>query len=141
MIPTGYTPHDRRSPLTAPWEPLYSRSRADGSVDIAVEIRDVHCNSRGFVHGGLICALADNAMGLSAVMHARPATGQAPASAVTVSLTVDFIGVARIGDTLEIRPNVLRSGRSLAFVDCKVVCADKLIARANATFRYVSGSG
>jgi acyl-coenzyme A thioesterase PaaI-like protein len=30
-------------------------------------LRAVHCNSRGFVHGGVIAALADNAMGLSFV--------------------------------------------------------------------------
>ena len=65
IVPDGFAPHFRASPLTAPWEPLFSRRTAD-SVMIGLRIREVHCNSRGFVHGGLISAIADNAMGLSA---------------------------------------------------------------------------
>jgi hypothetical protein len=29
MIPAGYLPHTRRSPLTDPWEPLFARETAD----------------------------------------------------------------------------------------------------------------
>lgn len=53
----GFAPHFRKSPLTAPWEPLYSRRTAQ-AVQIGLHIREAHCNSRGFVHGGLISALA-----------------------------------------------------------------------------------
>ena len=64
--PEPFTLHPRKSPLTTPWEPLYADIRADRWV-LGVEIREPHTNSRGAPHGGLIAALADNAMGLSAV--------------------------------------------------------------------------
>ena len=140
MMPPGYEPHTRRSPLTDPWEPLLSRQTGDAPWDakyLALEIRAAHCNARGFAHGGLISALADNAMGHSAVLQARRRAGGENASAVTVSLTLDFIDSAQIGDCVEFQPTVLKVGRTLAFVDCRVVCGDRLIARGSASFRMV----
>jgi acyl-coenzyme A thioesterase PaaI-like protein len=65
-VPAGFSPHFRKSPLTDPWEPLFSKV-AEASVTIALRVRCVHCNGMGFLHGGLISSLADNAMGLSVV--------------------------------------------------------------------------
>ena len=136
MMPSGYQPHTRRSPLTDPWEPLLSRQTLN-ALYLALEIREAHCNARGFAHGGLISALADNAMGHSAVLHARRRAGAEKASAVTVSLTLDFIDSAQVGDCVEFQPTVLKVGRTLAFVDCRVVCGEQLIARGSASFRMV----
>ena len=136
MMPAAYQPHTRRSPLTDPWEPLLSQQTAD-ALYLALEIREAHCNARGFAHGGLISALADNAMGHSAVLQARRRAGSEKASAVTVSLSLDFIDSAQVGDCVEFQPTVLKVGRTLAFVDCRVVCGDRLIARGSATFRMV----
>jgi uncharacterized protein (TIGR00369 family) len=136
MMPAGYTRHTRRSPLTDPWEPLFARETAE-SVQLAVEIREAHCNARGFAHGGLISALADNAMGLSIVRLARQQPGQEQASAVTVTLALDYLDSARIGECLEVHPTVLKLGRTLAFAECRVLCGDHLVARGNASFRMV----
>jgi uncharacterized protein (TIGR00369 family) len=132
----GYLRHTRRSPLTEPWEPLFARETGE-AVQLAVEIREAHCNARGFAHGGLISALADNAMGLSAVRLARQQPEQAQASAVTVTLALDFLDSARVGEWLEVRPSVLKLGRTLAFAECRVVCGERLVARGNASFRMV----
>ena len=63
-IPDGFEPHFRKSPLTDPWEPLYSK-RTDKAVIIGLRLAKPHTNGRGLIHGGLIAALADNAMGYS----------------------------------------------------------------------------
>lgn len=166
-VPPGWRLHTRRSPLTQPWEPLYARVLTDDdgrpqAVALALRVAEPHCNARGFAHGGLLSALADNAMGLSAVAVAsagrsaaapepaappRDATVPAPASApvpppapagaVTVSLVLDFIDSARIGDWLVFTPRVLRHGRTLAFTECHVEVDGRLVARASATFRFV----
>lgn len=136
MMPAGYQRHTRSSPLTNPWEPLFSRETAD-AVQIALDIREPHCNSRDFAHGGLISALADNAMGMSAVRQARRYPGAENAGAVTVALTMDFIGAAQVGDCVEFVPTVLKVGRTLAFVECRVICGERLIARGSATFRML----
>ena len=133
-IPEGYARHFRKSPLTEPWEPLYSK-RVKGSVLLALWAREPHCNSRGFVHGGLISALADNAIGLSVIETLRQGQEGEASSCMTVSLALDFLGSAQIGQWLEIAPRVLKAGSNLGFVDCIVRADDRAIARGNATFR------
>ena len=63
-VPEGYTRHFRTSPLTDPWEPLYSK-RTDKGVTMGLRLDKPHTNSRGLIHGGLIASLADNSMGYS----------------------------------------------------------------------------
>jgi uncharacterized protein (TIGR00369 family) len=136
QIPEGFSRHSRTSPLTTPWEPIYAKT-LDGSVVLALRARQAHCNSRSFVHGGLISALADNAMGLSLGQTLRQCDNTSP-GLVTISLSLDFLGSAQIGQWLEVVPRVLRAGRSLGFVDCIVSADGEAIARGSATFRILS---
>ncbi|MET0384674.1 MAG: PaaI family thioesterase [Polyangiales bacterium] len=130
-VPAGFARHARHSAVTDPWEPIWAR-RTDSAIQLALRVGPNHCNSRGFLHGGVIAALADNAMGLSLGL---ALTGS---SAVTVNLSVDYVGGARLGQWLQIEPRVLRSGGKLGFVDAVITADDALVARCNATFRIVS---
>lgn len=130
--PPGFAPHFRSSPLTDAWEPLYSKREGD-VLTIGVLIAAPHTNARGMAHGGLIAALVDNAMGLACVLSAAGAAAGV-GGIVTVSLTCDFTGTARIGDWLEIRAQPVRVGRTLAFGEARVLAGDRLIARASAVF-------
>jgi len=129
--PDGFLRHYRQSPLTNPWEPLFSR-KAEGVVSLGFRAAQAHANGRGFVHGGMISALADNAMGLSCV----ETLGDA-ASLVTVNLAVDFLGVANLGQWVEITPKVSRAGSTLCFADAMITADGAPCARAHATFRVV----
>lgn len=130
--PNGFERHYRKSPLTDPWEPLYSR-RVDDSLQIGLRIAEAHTNSRGFAHGGLVSALADNAMGLSCGLALEGANGL-----LTVNLALDFLAVARIGQWLQVAPSVVKRGRSLCFASALVTADGKPCARASATFQVVS---
>jgi uncharacterized protein (TIGR00369 family) len=130
-VPEGFEPHFRRSPLTDPWEPLYSK-RTDGAVIIGLRLAKPHTNGRGLIHGGLIAALADSAMGHSC---ARQMDGAA--SLVTIGLAVDFIGSAEVGQWLAVESDVIRTGTTICFAQSLVKADDAVIARANATFRVV----
>ena len=137
-VPPGFTRHFRNSPVTDPWEPIFSKVEA-GTVSIGLRVRPAHCNGRGFLHGGLISALADNAMGLSVVETMRLQDRERARGALTVSLAVDFLATAQIGQWIEIVPRVLKAGGSLGFVDCVVLADAQPIARGSATFRvYVN---
>lgn len=129
--PTGFEPHYRKSPLTDPWEPLYSR-KTDGAVVLGLEVTQAHTNSRGFVHGGLISALADNAMGLSCGH--RLGDG---ARLVTVNLTLDFLASAQVGQWLEFDTIFVKPGGSLCFAQAFVTADGEPCARANAVFKVV----
>lgn len=130
-IPAGFAPHFRKSPLTDPWEPLYSRT-ADETVILGLRAGPAHTNSRGFVHGGLISALADNAMGLSCARRLGDV-----ASLVTVNLNVDFLGSGLTGQWLEFDTAFVRPGSTLSFAQCFVTADGQPCARANAVFRVV----
>jgi uncharacterized protein (TIGR00369 family) len=131
-VPEGFVPHFKTSPATAPWEPLFSR-RGERSVELGLWLREAHCNSRGFLHGGVIAALADNAMGLSCVA-GRPGVR----GALTVSLSVDYVASAMLGQWLRIEPRVIKAGATLGFADALITADGSTIARASATFRMFS---
>ena len=130
--PDGFMPHFKTSPVTVPWEPLFSR-RGERSVEIGLWLRAGHCNSRGLLHGGVIAALADNAMGLSCV-----ACQPGVKDALTVSLNVDFVATAKLGQWLRIEPRVIKATGTLGFADALITADGDTIARASATFRMFS---
>jgi uncharacterized protein (TIGR00369 family) len=132
IVPEGFSRHFRQSPLTDPWEPLYSR-RTEEVVMLGVVASAAHTNSRGFVHGGLIAALADNAMGLSCGQQLEGAPGL-----VTVNLAVDYLGSAAIGQWLQVTPRVVKLGASLCVAQAIVSADGRPCARANATFKVAA---
>ena len=130
--PAGFERHVRHSPLTDPWEPIYALPLEDRLV-LGLTVAAPHTNSRGFLHGGLIAALADNAMGLSCGTALRR-EGLTADGLVTVSLAVDYMGRAEIGDWLAFDTDFVRTGRTLCFAGAIVTAAGRPIARAHATF-------
>jgi uncharacterized protein (TIGR00369 family) len=102
-------------------------------VEIGVRLARAHCNARGTAHGGVIAALADNAMGLTYAV-ALPATN----GVLTVSLAVDYVATGQIGAWVQVSPRLIRCGKNTGFVDCLVTADDAIIARASATFRSAS---
>src|SRR6266699_4202143 len=130
-IPDGFERHTRKSPLTDPWEPLYSK-RTDKAVIIGLRLAKPHTNGRGLIHGGLIAALSDNAMGYSCAQQMSWTS-----SLVTIGLAVDFVGTAKVGQWLAIETDVIKTGSTICFAQSLVKADDVVIARANGTFRGV----
>ncbi len=130
-VPPGFAPHFRRSPLTDPWEPLWSRVNDDG-VTIGLRAAEQHCNARGFVHGGLISALADNAMGYSC----RQRRGD-DSSLVTITLNLEFVQTAQIGQWLEFRPVFIKTGGKVDIAQGQVTADGDPCALVSATFRVL----
>jgi uncharacterized protein (TIGR00369 family) len=131
-IPEGFEHHFRPSPLTKPWEPIYSKRTPD-AVILGLRLAEPHTNSRGLAHGGFITALADNAMGLSC--GAKRDGGDT--RLITVSLGVDFIASAKIGQWLAFESDVIKLGSNLCFAQCSVTADGTQVARANGTFSVV----
>jgi len=130
-IPQGFEPHFRKSPFTDPWEPLYSK-KAEKAVIMGLRLAKAHTNARGLIHGGLIASLADNSMGYSCAQAMGWTT-----SFVTVTLSVDFVGSAKIGQWLAAECEVIRTGSTLCFAQSLIKADDVVIARASAAFRVV----
>jgi len=134
-VPEGFERHGRRSPMTDPWEPIYAR-RTPQALVLGLRLAEPHTNSRGLVHGGLIAALADNAMGLSCALQLPDKP-----SLLTITLSIDYLASARIGQWLEVDTNFVKAGRSIAFAQCFVNADGVACARGNATFKVLAAKG
>ena len=139
-VPEGFQRHTRKSGFTDPWEPIYHRPH-DNGISLGLRAGDAHANSRGFVHGGLLSALCDNAMGLSCLPHLQDSALPALKGLVTVNLSLDFLGSARVGQWLEFRADVTRAGRSLSFASATVLADGQPCARATGVFKVQRQSG
>lgn len=130
-IPDGFEPLSRKSPLTEPWEPIYAK-KTERAVIIGLRLARPHTNGRGLIHGGLITALADNAMGYSCAQATNWTT-----SFVTVSLSIDFVGSGEIGQWCSIGSDVIKTGKTICFAQSLIKADGVVIARASGTFRVV----
>ena len=110
--------------------PLWQRM-VDGEPEYALVAQDKHHNRRGLVQGGLLMTFADRACGMAA----RFASGR-PTMA-TVQLDVHFVDAGTIGETLTTRPRVIRSTRSLVFVNAEVKANNRTIITANGVFKIL----
>ncbi len=131
-IPAGFALHARSSPATKSWEPIFARTSA-GVYELAIRVSDQHANSRGFLHGGVIATLADNAMGLTLNL----SLGGTVQGIVTTTLVIDYIGAAKSGQWLQITPRLVKGGKSSGVVDALITADGAIVARANANFRIL----
>lgn len=135
-VPEGFQRHFRRSGLTDPWEPLYSR-QVQEALQIGLHLEAAHCNSRGLVHGGLIAALADNAMGLSCALTLKAQDRAPEKGLVTISLNTDYVGSAQLGQWLQFEAEAVKTGGSICFARALVRTEAQIVARAAATFKVL----
>src|SRR5262249_2887330 len=98
-VPEGWRPIATLSPFNALVGPLYKRGTGD-AVSTGLRIEEKHTNSRGICHGGVLATLADLALGYA--MKSRLEGDKAGGFGfVTVQLSIDYSGSARIGDWIE----------------------------------------
>jgi uncharacterized protein (TIGR00369 family) len=131
-VPEGWTPLGQSSAYVRLLGPLYVKDGGDHRV-IAMRVEEKHLNTRGIAHGGMLVSLADTALGVVLHLSERP-----PRPMVTVSLSVDFASAARLGDWVEAHVEILRSGRQLAFANCRLVVEGRMVLRASGVFAIVA---
>jgi uncharacterized protein (TIGR00369 family) len=93
-----------------------------------------HANPMGTVHGGILCDLADAAMGC-----AYASQLDAEETFTTLELKANFLKPVR-GGLLQARARVVKSGRTIGLVECDVLDAgESLVARASSTCMTLRG--
>lgn len=78
-----------------------------GAITIEVSITQEMTNPGGAFHGGVQCALIDDAMGWAC------ATLGYETQFLSTNLNVDYLGTARAGDTVRVKCYVYREGSSM----------------------------
>jgi uncharacterized protein (TIGR00369 family) len=112
------------------WLGLTLAETGDGLATVEMTTTEDMANHSGFVHGGMISTLADSAMGRS-LRTVKPGVVRA----MSFDLKLNFISVAKIGETLRATGRVVHAGRRTMVTECRVEGSDKrLVATASATF-------
>jgi len=103
-------------------------SVADGEVVFELDVRPEHANPMGTIQGGVICALADAAMGLAYA--SRLEDGE---SFTTLELKTNYLRQVRDG-TLVATGRVVHAGRTIGLTSCDVVDGEgRKVAHATST--------
>jgi len=144
-IPDGFEVLETTSPFIVNVGPLY-RNVSNSQTLLGLLVEEKHCNSRGRLHGAMVCAVADIALGQNvgrafaengafedsdgAVL---PGVGMA-----TVSMSTDFAGTARVGDWVEVHVDVQRASTRTAFANAYLVKGEERIARVSGVYQIIT---
>jgi uncharacterized protein (TIGR00369 family) len=107
---------------------------SEGRIAMEMEIREEHTSPPGSAHGGVLCDVADAAMGCS-----YGTLLDTDVVWTTVELKINYLRPAWPGDRLRAEAHVVNAGRTLALTECDVRNQDgKLVARASSTLMRVT---
>jgi uncharacterized protein (TIGR00369 family) len=105
-----------------------------GKAVVELDADRRHANPMGTLHGGILCDIADAAMGIA---HAAAlAEGE---TFTTLELKINFLRLVR-NSHLRAIGTVVRGGRTVTMTQCDVLDeTDRLVARASATQMTLRG--
>jgi uncharacterized protein (TIGR00369 family) len=101
---------------------------ANGRATVVLRAGPQHANPMGTLHGGILCDIADAAMGI-----AFASTLAAEESFTTVELKINFFRPVWQAQ-LQAEGTVVQRGRTMGYVECTIVDGqNRLVARAAST--------
>jgi uncharacterized protein (TIGR00369 family) len=129
-IPAGFVPiGDGAEAFLKTAGPIYARRNDAGLLDLGFHALQRHANRFGFVHGGMLATLVDYAVGVNLL------DAENPVPMSTISLNIDFIGAARIGQWLQTCVQVDKAHGRVRFCSCAMHDGDGLLVlRASGVF-------
>ena len=106
----------------------------DGTSVFELEAGEQHANPMGTLHGGILCDVADAAMGM-----AYASTLNEGESFTTLELKINFFKPVWQA-TLRFEARIVKRGRTVGMTECDVFDEDEsLVARASATCMTLRG--
>jgi uncharacterized protein (TIGR00369 family) len=110
-------------------------SQSQGNAVAELRAQPQHANPMGTLHGGILCDLADAAMGL-----AFATTLGSGESFTTLELKINFLRPVWTG-RLKAQADVLSRGRTVGLVNCKITDEQgRLMASATSTCMVLAGA-
>jgi uncharacterized protein (TIGR00369 family) len=118
------------------WAGVELVSVGGGRGELAIDLQDHHFNPQGIVHGGIISAMADTAIGLA--LRSRLPAGMTHR---TAQLNVHFLAKGE-GNRLVGRGRAVHLGRRVGYGEAEVLDGTgRVLARATATFIVLPAPG
>lgn len=109
--------------------PVHARFGGDGSAVFRFETNADHRNRNGFIHGGVLLALADQCMGQTA---RQDDPGRFH---VTLQIDMQFISAVKPGAVIELRCMVVSARRKVDFIEAEIFGDGDLVAKAHGVWR------
>src|SRR5260370_19073105 len=113
---------------------LEAKEIANGRATITLAAGPQHANPMGTLHGGILCAIADAAMGMAFASTLAPEE-----SFTTVELKINFfrpVWEAR----LRAEGKVVRRGSAIGYIECEITDeGGRLVAKAASTCMALRG--
>jgi acyl-coenzyme A thioesterase PaaI-like protein len=101
-----------------------------GSMTLGIWVGEVHCNTLGFMHGGMIATLCDSAM-------ARSIQPKLQRRTVTLKMQLEYFDAIMKGDWLEAHARLVSEDGEVAHTECEVRVGGAMRARGTAVFRLL----
>lgn len=130
-VPAGYRRFRSTTGFIAVNGPLFFRHEGP-LFKLGFRVEERHCNPMGICHGGMLATFADMLMPVGAITLV-PELRQR--FLPTVSLQVDFIASAKLGDWVEGEMQVLRTTRSMVFAQGLVTSGGVVAMRCSGVFK------
>ena len=106
----------------------------DGACTMKLDAGEQHSNPMGTIHGGILCDIADAAMGMAYFSTLEPGE-----SFTTLELKINFLRPFWQGLLLA-HGSVVHSGRTVGLTECRVLDeSGRLIAHATSTCLTLRG--
>lgn len=128
-LPPGFEPAGFTPGFLDHGGPYFLGLAVEGVRVVGLLIRPHHINYRDAAHGGVISTFADVALSHAVYDAERPRL--APS---TISLTVNYLAGARLGDWLEARVRIDRLGGRTAYTSGGIWRADEQVATMSGVF-------
>ena len=110
--------------------PLYTR-RVEGRFQLGFRVEQRHCNPMGICHGGMMATFCDMLLPLSAHVLSDVGKRFLP----TINLQIDYLAASPLGSWVQGEAQVLRTTRSLVFMQGLVQADGVSVARVSGIFK------
>ena len=130
-IPAGFHAREFGAGFIAVNGPLYAR-RDEAGFRLGFRVEARHCNLMGICHGGMMATFCDMLLPISAhVLSDEIGKRFLP----TINLQIDYLAPAPLGAWVEGEAQLLRSTRSLVFMQGLVRADGASVARVSGIFK------
>lgn len=96
----------------------------ENSVEFQFEVRKEMTNPAGTLHGGVICGMFDDCIGVNFMILGTEYFFP------TINLNVEFFSPAKEGDTVLVKTTVVKKGKAVINVKADMFLSKKMIASA-----------
>jgi uncharacterized protein (TIGR00369 family) len=129
-LPPGYS-YAPRAPFVNHVGPIHQwGDNPPGTMRLALRVADIHANTMGYMHGGMIATLVDSCMAraMFAVLQRRT---------LTLKMGLEYLDAIKLGELVEVHGRLVSHDEQVAQTEALVKVGDTVCARGTGLFRLL----